>query len=177
VEVWQTSSLQRLRLGEEKKTSACISLAGVSAMVPFSVFALLVRQRVKEQAGWSLQPDCAPNSKHPQFGMPWSFDRCTPPHRRFNQNIAPSVVLLQQCHCRNRHRDKLQNLSPASVLFESSQIFFYNTQETQAQKKWRTRILKFEFYDFWEFCEIFKKASSGPSAADLDHYGRGQTRS
>jgi len=124
VEVWQTSNLQRLRLGEEKKTSACISLAGVSAMVPFSVFALLVRQRVKEQAGWSLQPDCAPNSKHPQFGMPPSFDRCTPPYRRFNQNIPPSVVLLQQCHCQNRNRDKLQNLSPASVLFESSRIFF-----------------------------------------------------
>jgi len=28
-----------------------------------------------------------------------------------------------------------------------------------------------------EFFEIFKKASRGPSAADLDHYGRGQTRS
>jgi len=32
---------------------------------------------------------------------------------------------------------------------------------------------------FWflELFEIFKKASRGPSAADLDHYGRGQTRS
>ena len=29
----------------------------------------------------------------------------------------------------------------------------------------------------WEFIEIFKKASHGPSAADLDHYGRSQTRS
>jgi len=28
---------------------------------------------------------------------------------------------------------------------------------------------------FW--FEIFKKASRGPSAADVDHYGRGQTRS
>ena len=38
--------------------------------------------------------------------------------------------------------------------------------------------MKFEFCDFKEFFEIFKKASSrGPSAADLDHYGRGQTRS
>jgi len=27
------------------------------------------------------------------------------------------------------------------------------------------------------FLEIFKKASRGPSAADLDHYGLGQTRS
>jgi len=37
--------------------------------------------------------------------------------------------------------------------------------------------LKFEFCDFWEFFEIFKKVSRGPSAADLDHYGRSQTRS
>jgi len=45
-------------------------------------------------------------------------------------------------------------------------------------QKWSTeRILKFEFCDFWEFVEIFKKASHGPSAADLDHYGCGQTRS
>jgi len=35
------------------------------------------------------------------------------------------------------------------------------------------RILWF----FKEFFEIFKKASRGSSAADLDHYGRGQTRS
>jgi len=34
------------------------------------------------------------------------------------------------------------------------------------------RILIFEI-----FFEIFKMASRGPSAADLDHYGRGQTRS
>jgi len=30
---------------------------------------------------------------------------------------------------------------------------------------------------FKEFFEIFKKAPRGPSAADLGHYGRGQTRS
>ena len=54
--------------------------------------------------------------------------------------------------------------------------FFYNTQETQTQKWW-TRILKFEFCDFWEFFEIFKKVTHCPSAADLDHYGHGQTRS
>ena len=33
--------------------------------------------------------------------------------------------------CRN---GKFQNLSPPSVLFESSRIFFYNTQEAQTQK-------------------------------------------
>ena len=30
---------------------------------------------------------------------------------------------------------------------------------------------------FLRIFEIFKKASRGPSAADLDHYGRGRTRS
>ena len=30
--------------------------------------------------------------------------------------------------------------------------------------------MKFEFCDFWEFFEIFKKASRGPSAADVDLY-------
>jgi len=117
----------------------------------------------------------------PQFRMPAvrnapNFDRWTSPHRRFNQNMPPSVVLLQQCHCRNPHRDKLQNLSPPLVLFESSRIFLQYTGDTDA-KKWWTRILKFEFCDFWEFFKIFKKASRGPSAADLDHYGRSQTRS
>jgi len=53
------------------------------------------------------------------------------------------------------------------------EFFVQYTGDTDA-KKWRTRILKFEFCDSWE---IFKKASRGPSAANLDHYGRGQTRS
>jgi len=37
----------------------------------------------------------------------------------------------------------------------------------------------FEIQIVWflkNFFEIFKKESRGPSAADLDHYGRGQTR-
>ena len=54
--------------------------------------------------------------------------------------------------------------------------FFYNTQETQMQKNDGPE-LKFKFCDFLEFFEIFKKASHGPSAANLDHYGGGQTRS
>jgi len=54
--------------------------------------------------------------------------------RRFNQNIPPTVVLLQQCHCRKRHSGKLQNLSPPSVLFESSPIFLQYTGDTGAKK-------------------------------------------
>ena len=42
-----------------------------------------------------------PQFRTPQFRMLTSFDRCMPPRRRFNQNIPPSVVQLQQCHCRN----------------------------------------------------------------------------
>jgi len=67
----------------------------------------------------------------------------------------------------------LQNASPvlfSFVRFESN--LFYNTQETQTQKNDWTRILKFEFCDFLEFFEIFKKTSCGPSAATVDHYGR-----
>jgi len=56
------------------------------------------------------------------------------------------------------------------------QIFLQHTGDTDAKKLW-TRILKFEFCDFLRIFGIFKKASSGPSVADLDHYGRGQTRS
>ena len=71
----------------------------------------------------------------------------------FNQNIPPSIVLLQQCYCRHRHRTKLQNLSPPSVLFEWS-LFFYNTQETQTQKmmdqNFETQILWF-LSIFWNF--------------------------
>ena len=55
-------------------------------------------------------------------------------------------------------------------------IFLQYTGDTDAKKLW-TRILKFEFCDFSEFFEIFKKASRGPSVADLDHYGCDQTRS
>jgi len=56
------------------------------------------------------------------------------------------------------------------------EFFLQYTGDTDA-KKWWTRLLKFEFCDFWEFFEIFKKVSCGPSAADVDYYGRGQTRS
>jgi len=40
------------------------------------------------------------------------------------------------------------------------------------ERNFEIRIVIFEI-----FFEIFKNASRGPSAADLDHYGRDQTRS
>ena len=67
----------------------------------------------------------------PQFRMLLSFNRSTTPHRRFNYDIPASIVLLQQCHCWNRHRGKLQNVSPPSVLFESSRIFLQYAGDTE----------------------------------------------
>jgi len=61
--------------------------------------------------------------------------------------------------------------------FCSNRVKFFTIHRRHRCKKWLTRILKFEFCDFWEFFEIFKKVLRGPSVADLDHYGRGQTRS
>ena len=54
--------------------------------------------------------------------------------------------------------------------------FFYNTQETQTQKNDGPEFWNLNYVIFDNFLVIFKKASRGPSAVDLDHYGRGQTR-
>jgi len=62
--------------------------------------------------------------------------------------------------------------------FWSNQVeFFYNTQETQTQKNDGPEFWNLNYVIFDNFLVIFKKASRGPSAVDLDHYGRGQTRS
>jgi len=58
----------------------------------------VIASQTQRQAGWFLRPDCTPSSERPHFRMPPvgnapSFDRCTLPRRRFNQNIPPSVVL------------------------------------------------------------------------------------
>jgi len=70
---------------------------------------------------------------------------------------------------------KFQNLSPPSVLLESSLIFLQYTGDRC--KKMMDQNSEIEFCDFLDFFKFSKKASHGPSAADLDHYGRGQTRS
>ena len=67
-------------------------------------------------------------------------------------------------HLHYGNRGRLQNVSPPSVLLELSGIFFTIHRRHRRKKLW-TRILKFEFCDFWEFFEIFKKVSRGPSAA------------
>jgi len=113
----------------------------------------------------------------PQFRMPPSFDRCTPPRRRFNQNILPSVVLLQQCQCqcRNRHRGKLQNLSPPSVLFESSQFFAIHRRHRRKKdgpEFWNSNSVIFE--NFLKFSKRRRAVHLRPIwiimvAAKLDH--------
>ena len=125
-------------------------------------FVCVICNKHFKQAGWFLRPYCAPSCECPQFGMPSSYDRCTPLHRRLNQNIPPSVVLLQQCHCRNRHRGKLQNLSSPSVFCSNQVKFVFTIHETQTQQNGGSRILQFEFCDFWEFFEIFKRRRAVP---------------
>jgi len=89
-----------------------------------------------KQAGEFLRPDCAPSSERPQFRMPAvrnapSFDRSTTPRRRFDYNIPASVVLLQQCHCRNRHRGKLYLLP--QFCSNRVEIFLQYTGDTDAK--------------------------------------------
>jgi len=84
-----------------------------------------------------------------------SFDRSTTPRRRFNYNIPASVVLLQ-CHCRNCHRGKLQMYLLRQFCWNRVK-FFFTIHRRHRHKKWWTRILKFEFCDFWDFFWKFSK--------------------
>jgi len=54
-------------------------------------------------------------------------------------------------------------------------FFLQYTEDTDA--KMMDQDFEIRILWFLNFFEIFKKASRGPSAAELDHYGRGQTRS
>jgi len=135
-----------------------------SAVDSNCVFWTRAMRQTIQQAGGFLRPDCAPSFECPQFRMPPICDCCTPPSRRFNQNIPSSVVLLQQCHCRNIHRGKLQNLSPPSVLFESSPIFLQYTVDTDAKtvdQKFEIRILWFLRY--WNFQKGVARSLCGRS--------------
>ena len=116
----------------------------------------------------------------PQFRMPAvrnapNFDRWTSPHRRFNQNMPPSVVLLQQCHCRNRHRANFKIYLLRQFCSNRVQ-FFYNTQETDAKNDgaefWNSNSVIFE-----NFLKSSKRRHAVPLrpiwtimvAAKLDH--------
>ena len=91
-------------------------------------------RKIIEQAGWFLRPDCAPRSECPSSricGQNPRNDadatfldphisvvdcRSTPPRRQYCR-----CTLRSAGGCRN---GKLQNVSPPSVLFQSSWIFF-----------------------------------------------------
>ena len=87
-------------------------------------------------------------------------------------SVQPSYGARPTMHCQWGWLSSF--LSMVTLTFD---LWPLTIHRRHRRKKWWTRILKFEFCDFWEFFEIFKKASRGPFAADLDHYGRGQTRS
>ena len=72
-------------------------------------------------------------------------------------------------------RDRLQNVSPPSVLVESSQIFF-TIHRRHRRKKMMDQNFEIQILRFLRFFN-YQKGVAQPSAADLDHYGRGQTRS
>ena len=144
-------------------------------------FYMCKHRQTYQQAGWFLRPDCVPSSECPQFGSAEWCGRNISGSAHLSWTAAASPAGCQYWRSTLRSagscgNGKLQNVSPPSVLFESSRIVLA-IHRSQRRKNWWTRILKFEFCDFWEFFEIFKKVLLGPSATDLDHYGRGQTRS
>jgi len=112
------------------------------------------------QAGWFYGPIAPPVLNAPSSECP----RASIAARR-RATISIRISRRASCCCSRAiagivRRGKLQNLSPPSVLFESSPNFFAIYRRHRC-KKWCTRILTFEFCDFWEFFEIFKKVLRG----------------
>jgi len=138
------------------------------------------RTETLRQASWFLRPDCAPSSECPQFADLWSESE-----EWCGRNISGSAHLCRRLPLHGATPPVYCGMLPewqtskciSSVSFFRIKSNFFTTHRRHRRKKRWTRILKFEFCDFWEFFEIFKKVSRGPSADDLDHYGRGQTRS
>jgi len=152
-----------------------LSVCSAKKLVNFSMI-LLNLLYFGKQTGWFLRPDCAPSSEWPQLGMPPSFDRCTPPRRQFNQNIAPSIVLLQQCQCRNRHRGKLQNYFLRQFCVNRVQFFLQYTGDIDAKNHgpefWNSNSAIFE--NFLKFSKSRHAVPLRPIwtilvAAKLDH--------
>ena len=88
----------------------------------------------KEQAGWFLQPDCTLNSERPSSECPRASIAArrlaTPPVQSeyLAEHRAAAAVPLPESPW-----GKLQNLSPPSVLFESSEVFLQYTRDTDAK--------------------------------------------
>jgi len=103
-----------------------------------------------EQAGWFLQSDCAPSSKRPQFGMP-------PSSIAVRSRTASSIRISRRlsCCCSSAIAGIATGANFKIYLlrqFCSNRVeFFYNTQETQTQKRMDTN---FEIWILW-FLIIF----------------------
>ena len=72
-----------------------------------------------------------------------------------NALVLAAWTVVSCPYLRYGDRGRLQNVSPPSVLSESSHIFF-TIHRRRRHKKWWTRIFKFEFCDFWEFLNFQK---------------------
>ena len=136
------------------------------------------------QAGWFLRPDFAPSSERQQFWMPpvWNARRASITACRCCLSTAAARWCCTPLPASAYHligggwqNGRFQNLSPPSVLFESHQIFLQYTGDTDAKKDgpefWNSNSVIFENF------LNFQKGVARSLCADLDHYGRGQTRS
>ena len=123
-----------------------------------------------KQAGWFLRPDCAPSCERPQFRMPPV--RNAPELRSLyatalpvqSEYLAPTVVLLQQCHCRNRHRGKTSKSISSSVSFVQIQSNFFTIHRRHRRKKMMDQ--NFEIRLLWVL-RIFRKFSKRRRAVPL----------
>ena len=108
--------------------------------------------------------------------MPPSFDRRTTPCRRFNYNIQASVVLLQQCHCRNCHRGNFTMYLRRQFCSNRVEIFLQYTGDIGAKNDgpefWNSNSMIFE--NFLKFSKRRRAVPLRPIwaimvAAKLDH--------
>jgi len=72
-----------------------------------------------------------------------------------NALVLAEWTVVSCPYLRYGDRGRLHNVSPTSVLVESSLIFLQYTWDSDA-KKWWTRILKFKFCDFVDFFNFQK---------------------
>ena len=123
-----------------------------------------------KQAGWFLRPDCTPSSECPRASI------------AARSHAASSIRISRRPSCCCSSAIARIAIGANSKIYLLRQFcwngveFFYNTQETTDAKNdgpelWNSNsVILIIFLNF-------QKASRGPFAADLDHYGRGQTRS
>ena len=125
-----------------------------------------------QQAGWFLQPDCAPSSECPRASIA--------AHRRATSSIRISRRALRCCSSAIAGIAIGENFK-TYLLHQSCsnqvQIFFTIHRRHRRKKRW-TRILKFEFCDFLKnFFKFAKRCCAVPLqpiwtimvAAKLDH--------